>query len=114
MGDTPRIDDETYRLMSELAYENAKAGTEYANLPGWQVLEDTHGNGYSGFDAVTFTIRKRGRRSFLTEEQKEVPDGIVKGLIFWRMVRLRSPNWAEKLNNLPISHPIGYQVEFKR
>ncbi|WP_340015361.1 hypothetical protein [Paenibacillus sp. FSL K6-1318] len=54
MSDTPRIDDETYRLMSELAYENAKAGTEYANLPGWQVLEDTHGNGYSGFDAVTF------------------------------------------------------------
>ncbi|WP_193724557.1 MULTISPECIES: hypothetical protein [Paenibacillus] len=54
MGDAQKIDDETYRLMSELAYENAKAGTEYANLPGWQVLEDTHGNSYSGFDAVTF------------------------------------------------------------
>ncbi|MEK4362620.1 hypothetical protein MKX68_08880 [Paenibacillus sp. FSL M8-0212] len=61
MGDTPRIDDETYRLMSELAYENAKAGTEYANLPGWQVLEDTHGNGYSGFDAVTFYNQETGQ-----------------------------------------------------
>ncbi|ETT32425.1 hypothetical protein MHI48_02220 [Paenibacillus sp. FSL H7-0942] len=61
MGDTPRIDDETYRLMSELAYENAKAGTEYANLPGWQVLEDTHGNGYSGFDAVTFYNPETGQ-----------------------------------------------------
>ncbi|PRA01760.1 MULTISPECIES: hypothetical protein [unclassified Paenibacillus] len=61
MGDTPRIDDETYRLMSELAYENAKAGTEYSNLPGWQVLEDTHGNGYSGFDAVTFYNQETGQ-----------------------------------------------------
>ncbi|WP_366291351.1 hypothetical protein [Paenibacillus sp. AN1007] len=54
MAAAPEIDDETYRLMSELAYEHAKAGTEYANLPGWKVLEETHGNKKSGFDAVTF------------------------------------------------------------
>ncbi|CAI6083720.1 hypothetical protein PAECIP112173_04035 [Paenibacillus sp. JJ-100] len=54
MGAKPKVDDETYHVMSELAYKNAKAGTEYANLPGWKVLEDTHGNKKSGLDAVTF------------------------------------------------------------
>ncbi|MCG7379234.1 hypothetical protein MH215_19735 [Paenibacillus sp. ACRSA] len=49
-----KIDDETYKEMSRLAYEDLEAGDEYDTLPGWKVLEDTHGNGYSGFDAVTF------------------------------------------------------------
>lgn len=54
MSNSPKIDDETYNKMSELAYENLKSGMEFENLPGWQVLEDTHGNKKSGFDAVTF------------------------------------------------------------
>lgn len=44
MSKSPKIDDETYNKMSELAYENLKSGTEFEDLPGWQVLEDTHGN----------------------------------------------------------------------
>jgi len=49
-----RIDDETYKTMSQLAYRDFKEGDEVQDLPGWKVLEDSHGNKRSGFDAVTF------------------------------------------------------------
>lgn len=49
-----RVDDETYRKMSEAAYLNLKKDEELEDLPGWKVLEDYESHGPSGFDAVTF------------------------------------------------------------
>lgn len=49
-----KIDDETYRKMSEVAYDDYEKGDVVSDLPGWRVLEDTHSNNISGFDAVTF------------------------------------------------------------
>lgn len=54
MTTSPRIDDETYKIMSNLAYNNLKKEQEPEALPGWKVLEDTESKAFSGFDAVTF------------------------------------------------------------
>ncbi|WP_426333968.1 hypothetical protein ACN9MH_02275 [Paenibacillus silvae] len=54
MSNGRNIDDETYKTLSELAYQDQKAGDRLTELPGWQVLEGTESNKFSGFDAVTF------------------------------------------------------------
>ena len=54
MSNGSNIDDETYKTMSDLAYQDQKAGDRLTELPGWEVLEGTESNNFSGFDAVTF------------------------------------------------------------
>ncbi|WP_355324532.1 lipase family protein [Paenibacillus sp. P8] len=49
-----KIDDETYKEMSRLAYLDYEEGYDPLELPGWKVLKNTHSNNISGFDAVTF------------------------------------------------------------
>lgn len=48
-----RIDDETYKVMSSLAYDNHEKGMQPAELKGW-IVEDTENKIFSGLDAVTF------------------------------------------------------------
>ncbi|WP_106766503.1 lipase family protein [Paenibacillus faecalis] len=48
-----KIDDETYKIMSDIAYGEHKDNRAFKNLPGWIVL-DTESKAVSGFDAVTF------------------------------------------------------------
>ncbi|PYE47308.1 hypothetical protein HUB98_19485 [Paenibacillus barcinonensis] len=54
MSNGRNIDDETYKTLSELAYQDQKTGDRLTELPGWEVLEGTEGDKLSGFDAVTF------------------------------------------------------------
>ncbi|MDP4095735.1 lipase family protein [Paenibacillus sp. P96] len=54
MSDPSKINDETYKKMSQLAYKDRTTEDELGNLPGWKVLEDTISNNISGFNAVTF------------------------------------------------------------
>lgn len=54
MTTSPKIDDETYKEMSNIAYDDHQEGLSYDSLPGWTVLEDTESKAFSGFDAVTF------------------------------------------------------------
>ncbi|GAB6991651.1 lipase family protein [Paenibacillus pini] len=82
------VDDETYKIMSDLAYSDLKKDQELEELPGWKVLETPANNDQSGFDAVTFVnpdtnqavIAYRG-----TEGSKELseslPDFLNDGVI---------------------------------
>ncbi|GIO33942.1 MULTISPECIES: lipase family protein [Paenibacillus] len=54
MSKGPRITDEMYKKMSDLAYSDLKKGSKPQDLPGWEVLEDAANDDSSGFDAVTF------------------------------------------------------------
>lgn len=54
------VDDETYNILSRLAYKDLKVDTQIEELPQWEVLEDTRSYKLSGFDAVTFVNRDTG------------------------------------------------------
>lgn len=54
------VDDETYNILSRLAYKDLKAGSQIEDLPQWEVLEDTRSYKASGFDAVTFVNKDTG------------------------------------------------------
>ncbi|MCT1403563.1 hypothetical protein M4D81_31655 [Paenibacillus sp. p3-SID867] len=54
------VDDETYNILSRLAYKDLKVDTQIEDLPQWEVLEDTRSYKLSGFDAVTFVNRYTG------------------------------------------------------
>ncbi|MFE9275269.1 lipase family protein [Paenibacillus glucanolyticus] len=54
------VNDETYNILSRLAYKDLKEGTQIEDLPQWEVLENTKSYKLSGFDAVTFVNRDTG------------------------------------------------------
>lgn len=58
MTTSSRIDDETYKIMSRIAYEDHINGQPIDVLPGWTAIEDTESKTFSGFDAVTFVNEK--------------------------------------------------------
>ncbi|WFR63379.1 hypothetical protein P9222_03030 [Paenibacillus amylolyticus] len=88
MSNGSNIDDETYKTMSDLAYQDQKAGDKLTELPGWQVLEGTESNKFSGFDAVTFynpetkeaVIAYRGTEGSASLD-RSVPDFVMDGRI---------------------------------
>ncbi|MEK4271997.1 hypothetical protein [Paenibacillus sp. FSL R7-0026] len=88
MSNGSNIDDETYKTMSDLAYQDQKAGDKLTELPGWEVLEGTESNKFSGFDAVTFynpetkeaVIAYRGTEGSASLD-RSVPDFVMDGRI---------------------------------
>jgi len=74
--------------MSDLAYQDQKAGDKLTELPGWEVLEGTESNKLSGFDAVTFynpetkeaVIAYRGTEGSASLD-RSVPDFVMDGRI---------------------------------
>lgn len=88
MSKPPNIDDETYKTLSDLAYQDQKTGDKLTELPGWEVLEGTESNRLSGFDAVTFynpetkqaVISYRGTEGSASLD-RSVPDFVMDGRI---------------------------------
>ena len=95
---SPQVDDETYRLMSEAAYLDLKKDT-VEDLPGWEVLEDYKSNSISGFDAVTFTTRKRIRPLSHTGAPRQAKTYPMLSPIIWPMRTLALKRSKEKSRN---------------
>lgn len=100
MADKPKIDDETYKTMSSLAYDDHEAGMQPADLKGW-IVEDTENSKLSGFDAVTF-INPETKQAVIAFRGTEMDNG------FSRML-------PDVLNDAGIGMgEIGRKIEIKR
>ncbi|WP_458125039.1 lipase family protein [Paenibacillus sp. Z3-2] len=108
MSNGSNIDDETYKTMSDLAYQDQKAGDRLTELPGWQVLEGTESNSFSGFDAVTFynpetkeaVIAYRGTEGSASLD-RSVPDFVMDGRIGGgELIRKGQQETGNFINNL--------------
>lgn len=59
MGKHSKVNDETYKTMSALAYRNLTEKSELEGLSDdWKVLENTRSDSSTGFDAITFVNEK--------------------------------------------------------
>ncbi|MBY0206423.1 hypothetical protein NKT34_24450 [Paenibacillus polysaccharolyticus] len=108
MSNGRNIDDETYKTLSELAYQDQKAGDRLTELPGWQVLEGTESNKFSGFDAVTFynpetkeaVIAYRGTEGSASLD-RSVPDFVMDARIGGgELIRKGQQDTAQFVDNL--------------
>ena len=73
MSKPPNIDDETYRTLSDLAYQDQKTGDKLTELPGWEVLEGRKATDCPALMPSHSTTRRPSKQSFHTAVRRGVP-----------------------------------------